>query len=100
MDEANLLDEALPFLGRPKAVAVVLEVSAEESRRRLLARGRADDTDERITNRLAWFETNVVPGIEYFRGEKRLIEVNGGETPEEVFGELWGKINQYFDGPR
>ncbi|MEK9166634.1 MAG: nucleoside monophosphate kinase [Patescibacteria group bacterium] len=96
LEEAKLLDEASGFLGRPKAVAVLLEVSAEESRRRLRARKRADDTDERITNRLAWYQTNVIPEIEYFRSEGRLIEVNGENAPEAVCEEIWNKLQEYF----
>ena len=96
LEEAKLLDEASGFLGRPKAVAVLLEVSAEESRRRLRARKRADDTDERITNRLAWYQTNVIPEIEYFRSEGRLIEVNGEHAPEAVCEEIWNKLQEYF----
>lgn len=94
--EAELLDQVLEFLKRPKATAVLFEISRQESRRRLLPRGRFDDTEERIKNRLAWYETEVLPVIDYYRSGKRLIEVGGEQSREEVFRELWERLQRYF----
>ncbi|MDP3762788.1 MAG: hypothetical protein Q8Q97_01800, partial [bacterium] len=96
LKEAKILDEALEFIGRPKAAAVLLGISPEESKKRLLARGRTDDREKRIQNRLAWFETEVITTIGYYKSEKRLIEVNGEQSPEKVFEELEKKLDEYF----
>ncbi len=96
LEETRLLDEVLEFVARPKAIAILLEISPEESLRRLLARGRADDTEERVQNRLAWYETEVLPTVEHYRSEKRLLEVSGEKTRDEVFKELEKKLEEYF----
>jgi len=97
LEEAKILDEALKFVGRPGAVGVLLKISPEESMRRLLGRGRADDREERIKNRLHWFETEVTPTIEHYRLEKRLVEVKGEGTREEIFQRLQAGLEQYFE---
>lgn len=96
MQEALLEDEALEFLGRPKPVGVHVRVSRGEAKKRLLLRKRDDDTDAAIDRRLDWFDADVMPIIEYYRKEGRLIEVDGEQSPEGVFKELEDKIEKYF----
>jgi adenylate kinase len=95
-EETRFLDEVLEFIGRPKAVAILLEIRPEEVKKRLLLRARADDTEERIKKRLGWYETEVIQTIEYYRKEKRLVEVDGEPKPEIVFQELEEKLEKYF----
>lgn len=94
--EARLIDEALAFMERPAAVAVLVDVNPQEATKRLLLRGRHDDNKKGIEERMAWFETDVMPALEYYRKEKRLIEVGGEPSPEEVFKELEEKLEKYF----
>ncbi|MDP3784833.1 MAG: nucleoside monophosphate kinase [bacterium] len=94
--EARLIDEALGFMERPSAVAVFIETGPPEAKKRLLLRGRHDDNDPEIENRFAWFETDVLPAVEYYRKEGRLVELNGEQSPEEVFKELGKKLENYF----
>jgi len=94
--EAELIDEALEFMERFRAVAVLLEVGPAEAKTRLLARGRHDDNESEIANRLAWFETDVIPAVQYYEQKGRLIKVNGEQSPERVFEELEKKLDEYF----
>ncbi len=71
--EAQVLDEFMAHLHRPPVRPIHLDISAEECARRLTARGRGDDTEEAIKNRLTWYETQVVPALGYY-GD-RLITV-------------------------
>ncbi len=96
LDEAELEDRALEFLGRPKPVAVHVKVSREEATKRLLLRKRNDDVDRAIESRQDWFENDVMPIVEFYKNEGRLIEVNGEQGPKEVFAELEKKIEEYF----
>lgn len=100
--EAELLDEGLVWLGRPPSVCVYLDVDASEVTRRLLFRGRADDTKRVIRNRLAYFPKYVLPVIKYYHRNHRFIHINGEQTIEKVqqdidralakrFGEKWPK---------
>jgi adenylate kinase len=96
LEEAELEDRALEFLGRPKPVGVHVIVSREAAKKRLLLRERHDDTNAAIDSRQDWFENDVMPIVEFYKKDGRLIEVNGEQTPEEVFRELEGKIEKYF----
>lgn len=65
--EAQALDTALNFYGR-KANVIYLDVTRAWSEKHLLARGRADDTNKKnIEVRLNWFDTDVVPAIDYYK---------------------------------
>lgn len=78
--EAKSLDELMTHLKRPAPRAIYLDISESESRNRLASRKRADDTEDAIANRLAWFTTEVMPVMDYYDG--RLIRVEGnGEIP-------------------
>ena len=73
--------------------AVFLNVSKEELMRRLLARGRADDTEEIINDRIALYKKETGPVVEYFRKQPGFIEIKAeGGTPEETAKEIINKI--------
>jgi len=82
--EAEELDNVLGWLGRSLSEAVLVDISDDEAVRRLLARGRFDDNEEDIRARLAWFEPNVGPAIEYYEKAGRLHRVDGVGSIEEI----------------
>ncbi len=82
MHEAEVLDEFTAHLKRPPVRAIHLDIGEEESRRRMLARGRSDDTEAAITSRLGWFTTKVAPVLDYYGS--RLISVSGEGAPEAI----------------
>ena len=73
--------------------AVFLNVSKEEIMRRLLARGRADDTEEIINNRIDLYKKETGPVVEYMRKRPGFITVNSEQgTPEETANEIIKRI--------
>lgn len=82
LHEAQVLDEFMAQLKRPPVRAIHLDIGEDESRRRMLERGRGDDTEDAITSRLAWFTTKVAPVLDYY-GD-RLISVSGEGAPEAI----------------
>ena len=73
--------------------SVFLDVSTEEVMRRLLARGRADDTEEIIGNRIELYKKETGPVIEYLRKKPGFIEIKAeGGTPEETANEIIRRI--------
>ena len=73
--------------------AVFLDVSRDEVLRRLLARGRADDTEEIINNRIELYKKETGPVIEYMRSRPGFLEIKAeGGTPEETANEIIRKI--------
>lgn len=92
--EAAVLDSAFKFYGRKNPAIINVQVSAEWSREKLLGRKRADDTEEDIARRLGWYETDVVPAIDYFRDrdDYRVLDINGEQTIENVYAEIMRKV--------
>ncbi|HEY4522562.1 MAG TPA: nucleoside monophosphate kinase [Candidatus Paceibacterota bacterium] len=79
-DQSRAANDMMRMFGRTKLDAVVLKLTPESAKARLVARGRFDDaTDEAITSRFAWYEEQVVPSI------KELEKL--GWTIHEVDGE-------------
>ncbi len=82
--EAKILDDTFEFYKRENIKPVLIDVSPEEIRARLLNRKREDDTEKQIAHRLAYYEKYVVPAVEYYRKESKnkLIVVDG--NPHDV----------------
>lgn len=73
--------------------SVFLDVSTEEVMRRLLARGRADDTEEIIGNRIELYKKETGPVIEYLRKKPGFLEIKAeGGTPEDTANEIIRRI--------
>lgn len=95
--EAPILGDALKFYGRKKPFVVVINVSREWSKERLLNRGRADDNKLDIDARLAWYDTNVMPTIDYFRQNNdyyTMLDINGEQPIEKVHADLVARIEE------
>jgi adenylate kinase len=92
--EANVLDSALKFYDRKNLTVLSFEVSDEWAKKLMRGRGRADDTEEEMNKRLAWYKENTVPAIEYFKNDPdyKFISVNGEHTIEEVHREIMEKV--------
>ncbi len=54
------------------------------SKKRLMARGRIDDTEETIVKRLAIYHKQTEPILEYYRNEGKLIEVDGDRSIPDI----------------
>ncbi len=84
--QADALAETLE--GSGPDLAINLDVPIAEVTQRMLARGRGDDTTEAIDRRLALYEAETAPLLEWFEGRECLAVVNGLGTEEEVFARL------------
>jgi adenylate kinase len=62
---------------------VEFRVPQDELLERLRARGRADDTDEVILNRMNVYRDETAPLLEYYRNELKTVDAVG--TVDEVF---------------
>ncbi|MFA6254007.1 MAG: nucleoside monophosphate kinase [Candidatus Paceibacterota bacterium] len=88
--EAQALDFLLKFYSREKPVIVYLDVSREESKRRMLERGRVDDGSADIDRRLDWFDRDVLPAVEFYRNnlKYKFVEVDGEQSREKIHEDL------------
>ncbi|MHB0977815.1 MAG: nucleoside monophosphate kinase [Minisyncoccota bacterium] len=91
LSEALVLNTAFNFYKREKPVVVYLNVSSKWSHERLLARGRSDDKAlSKINKRLEWFDSDVLPVIEFFEKNPayKFIEVNGEQPIDKVHADI------------
>lgn len=90
IDEAPILENALRFYRREKIFVVYLNVTREKAFAMMKNRGREDDTNEYINNRLDWFENIVMPVVEHFKSREgfQFLDVNGEQTIEKVHEDI------------
>jgi adenylate kinase family enzyme len=93
--EASILHSAVSFLGYHKPVVIYLDVAESGARIHIRGRGRDDDKDEvDVTNRMNWFETDVLPTLDVYLNDPRyrVIHINGNQTIDEVHQEIIEKL--------
>lgn len=71
---------------------IVLEVSEEVLIKRLLGRGRFDDTEEAIKERLKIFQDETLKVIDYYIKLGIVLKVNGEKSMEEISLEIEKKL--------
>ena len=71
----------IPFVGEFKSMEKCPDCGGE-----LI--GRADDDEDGVRARLAWFKTDVQPVIDYYEGKGELIRINGEQSIENVFQDI------------
>ena len=94
-EESVALESAFDFYGIEKPNIILINVSNNWSETRMMERRRADDTPEKIKNRLDWYEADVVPSIEHFRNKEKFnfIEINGEQAIEQVHNDIIKALN-------
>lgn len=78
-DQTRAFDDAMRFFRRNDFCVISIELSEESAVKRLLARGRNDDTEEGIRNRLSWYRSDVLPQLTLLKERGRKIHVIDGE---------------------
>lgn len=101
LNEAQNLDIAMKFFKREQPVVIHLKVSSKWSEQHLLERAkkqesdRSDDVLENIRKRIAWYEQDVLPAVEFYRRDRDydFMEIDGERTIEEVHKSI---VHQLF----
>jgi adenylate kinase len=83
LEQAKALHEMLERRGTDIDAVVEFRVTQDELLQRLKARGRADDTDDVILNRMKVYRDETAPLLEYYRDALKTVEAVG--TVDEVF---------------
>jgi adenylate kinase len=79
-------------------LAVNLDVPVDVVTERMVARGRADDTEEAIRRRLELYEEQTAPLLSWFGQRDRLVEIDGVGTEDDVFERLIKVIDAALEG--
>ena len=82
--QAEELDFLLDELGQQLNWAVYLQVPEAVMVNRCLGRSLPDDRPEIVHRRIELFYDCTVPILEYYDRRRRLLTINGDQTPQEV----------------
>lgn len=90
LEQLKELKELLKYTQRENPIFIDVSVSEEEVTRRMLLRGRSDDTIEGVAKRQGEFTRAIVPMIELIKSDPDFtyVTVNGMPSPEEVHNNI------------
>jgi adenylate kinase len=92
--EAGVLNSIFAFYGISEIHILHIDLNDDEAMKRLLLRKRHDDNEEDIKARLAWFETEVRPVLQYFKANKQYTyhEIDGNRDEETIHRDICSKV--------
>lgn len=80
-------------------IVIDLDVPSDVVVERMRSRGREDDTEESIRKRLALYESETKPLVDFYRGRSLLVTVDGLGSEEDVERSLLAAIASRFGAP-
>ena len=83
LEQAKALHDMLERRGTDIDAVLEFRVSEDELFQRLSARGRADDTEDVIRNRMKVYRDETAPLLEYYSGQLKTVDAVG--SVDEVF---------------
>lgn len=86
--QAQFLDQLLAQLDQGVDHAINFEVPDDVLVKRMLGRGRKDDTEEVIRHRLQVYHEKTAPLIDFYQTRHQLIAINGNRLEAEVTADL------------
>jgi adenylate kinase len=92
-----LIDHNISRHNQPNInLAIMIDVDKDEVVKRMMLRGRDDDTPDEIAKRLAIYNEAIQPILDYF-SEKDIpvVHVNGVGTIEEIHNEIESTLASY-----
>ena len=91
--QAEALEEILAGQGVELDAVVNIDVPLEEVTERMMARGREDDTEEAIAERLRNYEEQTAPLLTFYADRNKLVVVDGLGEEDEVFARVEGALS-------
>ena len=85
VNQANSLSKLLQKINQPLEAVISIKVADDDLIKRLLARGRDDDNEEVIANRLKIYNEKTSPLIDLYRQQGILVGIDGNADIDVVF---------------
>ena len=92
VNQARALEQILLEMKQDIEVALLLELQDEVLIERLLMRGREDDTQEIIENRLEVYREKTEPLIDYYSSQDLLSSIKADGTVEDITERIEGVL--------
>jgi adenylate kinase len=93
LSQANSLNEVLIEINQPLEVVFYLNIPEEVLIKRLLLRGRKDDTEETIRTRLEIYKKTTEPLIQYFKDLSLLEYIDADRDLKIISSEIKQKMS-------
>ena len=84
LEQASELDKIMESLGYPAAKVINIKLDDSELVRRMLGRGRKDDTEETIKNRLKVYNEQTAPVKEHYGKKSAVFDIYGIGNISEI----------------
>ena len=92
LSQANSLNEVLIEINQPLEVVFYLDIPEEVLIKRLLLRGRKDDTEETIKTRVNIYKKTTAPLIQYFKNLSLLEYIDADRNLKTISAEIKQKM--------
>ncbi|PIZ86040.1 hypothetical protein COX94_01235 [Candidatus Nomurabacteria bacterium CG_4_10_14_0_2_um_filter_33_9] len=94
MVQSESFEAMMKFYKRNDIKVIYIEVGKEEAIKRMMLRGRHDDTKEGIAKRFDEYKNNVIPAMNYFKDKKdyTIYTINGEQSVEDVHKDIINKL--------
>ncbi len=96
INQAESLDQLLKYYDRNEAVIIHVNVSEQEVRNRLTARGRGDDVDNTVLDtRIAFYNNSVLPTITWYEehSDYTVVDINGEGEINDIHDSIMESLN-------
>jgi len=100
LPQAEILDDLLERRAMSVDGVIELAVPRDELVRRMLARKREDDDPEIFANRIASFEVQTAPLLDYYSRQGKLASIDGLGTADEIFERVQTAVKRFARAAR
>jgi adenylate kinase len=98
LPQAATLDELLERQAMSVDGVIELAVPRDELVRRMLARKREDDDPDVFAKRIASFEVQTAPLLDYYARQGKLASIDGLGSADEIFGRVKAAVAEFARG--
>lgn len=95
LPQAEILDDLLERRAISVDGVIELAVPRDELIRRMLARRRADDDPEIFARRIASFEEQTAPLLDYYARQGKLASIDGLGTADDIFSRVQRAVERF-----
>lgn len=95
LPQAETLDDLLERRAMSVDGVIELAVPRDELVRRMLARKREDDDPEVFAKRIASFEVQTAPLLDYYARQGKLASIDGLGTADEIFARVQAAVAEF-----
>lgn len=96
INQLEIIKELIQYIKRENPIIINIEVSRENVKERMLARGRGDDSESAIESRLNEYDKFILPMIETIKSDTffKYLEIEGNGKIEDIHENIISKLNQ------